>query len=195
MKGINRALATSMVLENRNFSHGKKCVFLSHKSEDKDDCIKIEEYLNNAGIDTYLDINDAELQIAWMNQDIETMTNCIKKGIKESTHILCIISEKTIDSKWVPFEIGYAHSSIIDANPDKKSKKYRVSILKLEDISEDTLPEYLQIVPNIEGGKSFDDYINNVLNSSEYQFINESKNLRLYSKHNHPLYGILNLNK
>jgi hypothetical protein len=198
MKGINLATASvSMILEHR--SKGKKCVFLSHKSEDKEKCIEIGEFLTNSGINIYLDANDTELQIAWANQDVEKMTNCIKKGIKESTHMLCMISHETKKSKWVPFEIGYAHSALVDTFLHEASKRLRISILRLEDVAEDELPHYLTIVPDIKGAKSLEeyiaDYIGNISKSSEQKFINESKNLRLFSKHNHPLYGILNLNK
>lgn len=194
MKGINRASAPIRMFTEHN-NKDKKCVFLSHKSEDKDACIKIGEYLNNVGIDTYLDINDDQLQTAWHNHDIETMTNCIKQGLDNSSHILCIVSQNTINSKWVPFEIGYAHAVIIDNSLNKVTRRYQVSLLKLENIADRKLPEYLQIVPNIEGAKSFDEYICNVLGTHEHQFINESTNLRLFSKQNHPLYNILNLSK
>jgi len=194
MKGINLATASvRMILEHR--SKGKKCVFLSHKSEDKDACVKIGKYLNDAGIDIYLDSYDLQLQRATQEKDKEETIKCIKKGLKESTHILCVLSEITIQSKWVPFEIGYAHSVIVDASLDKKAKEYQVSILRLEDLSHQELPDYLQTAHDVKGGKLFNDYIAIVLNSSEKQLLIENRVRDVFFKESHPLRNILNLNK
>ncbi|WMX17558.1 toll/interleukin-1 receptor domain-containing protein [Aureispira sp. CCB-E] len=196
MKGINRANPkVNMRLLTEHRTKGKKCVFLSHKSKDKNACIEIGAYLNDAGIDIYLDCYDEELQIATLENDKKSITKCIKKGLKESTHILCVISAETIKSQWVPFEIGYAHAAIVDNSFNQKSKEYQVSILRLEDISNRVLPDYLQTAPDIKGGKSFNEYIAIVLNSSKKQLLTEGRVQDVFLKYNHPLHKILNLNK
>lgn len=196
MKGINRANPhVTMRLITERHQKGKKCVFLSHKSADKDACIEIGEYLKEAGIDIYLDCYDNKLQIATTEQDKAQIVQCIKEGLKKSSHILCVISKKTIASRWVPFEVGYAHAAIVDASLNKKDQEHKVAILRLEDVSYETLPDYLQTAIDIKGGQSFNEYISTVLRSNERQLLNEGKILKVSLNYHHPLYNILNLSK
>lgn len=61
-KGINKAnifeVAWRKCLDINSKEH---CIFLSHKKEDKEACLEIGKYLEDAGIDCYLDIFDQEL--------------------------------------------------------------------------------------------------------------------------------------
>ena len=138
MKGINRAINN----ESRQFSKSNKnCVFLSHRSVDKSTVDKIATYIENAGVDYYLDSEDVKLQVAQSTSDAQKITSCIQKGINESTHILCIISNKTFDDKswWVPYEIGFS---------DKSGKE--IIIMKIKANIEYTLPQYLLVKQIIE---------------------------------------------
>lgn len=138
MKGIN--LATQKIQdfnlnEQRDLS-AKKCVFLSHRSVDKEKVIKIGDYIMKAGLNIYLDIKDADLQRAVTAQNALKITQCIQKGLSYSNYVLCLISNNTFDdtSWWVPYEIGYA---------DKEKKE--CCLLKLSTLSKDNIPEYLKI--------------------------------------------------
>lgn len=110
------------------------CVFLSHISIDKNAVLKIAEFIKNSDINIYLDIADQELQRAVIDDKHEKITECIDKGIESSTHILCLVSEQTKNSWWVPYEIGYA----------KKGKK-TIGTMKLKQTT--SLPSFLLVPP------------------------------------------------
>jgi hypothetical protein len=189
-KGINRADVFSRINEILSKSIEKKpCVFLSHKKEDKPACKKIVEYFSNAGIDYYLDEEDDNLQQAASVSDPIKITDAIKKGIKNSTHMLVVISERTYRSQWVPFEVGYGQAAIIDnqINIDK----LKLSVLTLRDISEATLPDFLQIAYIIKGTKSLNEYISKISNRIEKSMIEESR-IFSNSQPQHPLDSVLN---
>jgi hypothetical protein len=142
-KGYNKANAFDKlywILEKEEIKK-RACVFLSHKKEDKPACRKIAEYLSKAEIDYFLDEEDSSLQQAVGSGDAHKITESIKKGITESSHMLVVVSEKTYKSQWVPFEVGYGHSSLVDGTNDK----LKLSILTLKDLSEKDLPIFMQV--------------------------------------------------
>ena len=189
-KGINKANVFNLLNELSTKSVEKQpCVFLSHKKEDKPACKKIAEYLSNASIDYYLDEEDADLQQAVSVTDPIKITEAIKQGIKNSTHMLVVISEKTYRSLWVPFEVGYGQAAIIDSQTN--TDKLKLSVLTLKDISEKTLPDFLQIAYIIKGTKSLNDYISKISNKLEKSMINESR-IFSNSQFQHPLDNVLN---
>lgn len=110
MSGINKYIEIQASAQ-RNFGYGpainellrkaekppktKPCVFLSHISEDKAAVHNIATYFSDAGVDYYLDVDDPELQKAVKDGDDEKITNFIELGIKSSSHLLTIVSEKT----------------------------------------------------------------------------------------------------
>lgn len=55
----------------------RPCVFFNHKREDKPACRELAEYLKDAGIDYYLDEEDAGLQIASTTNNAEQITESI----------------------------------------------------------------------------------------------------------------------
>ena len=196
-KGLNKANLneniTWLVKSLGNSTLNKRpCVFLSHKREDKDACKSIALYLKNAGIDYYLDEEDNALQNASSTGNSMKITESIKKGIRESTHMMVIVSDKTYKSLWVPFEVGYGHASILDQeNLNSKEDLIKLSVLTLKDISEKTLPDYLQVGYVIKGTKSLNEYVAKITNRLEKSLLNES---RIFSngKMQHPLDNVLN---
>lgn len=189
-KGKNKADLYVRLIEQLSKTVDKKtCIFLSHKKEDKPACKKIAEYLSNAGIDYYLDEEDEDLQLAATVNDPIKITEAIKEGIKNSTHMLVVISEKTYRSQWVPFEVGYGQSAIIDSKIIKD--RLKLSVLTLKDISEKTLPDFLQIANIITGTKSLNEYIAQISNTLEKSMINETR-IFSHSTQNHPLDNVLN---
>lgn len=194
-KGFNKADTferLSWILESfENKTLKRSCVFLSHKKEDKFACKEIAKYLKDAEIDYYLDVEDAGLQHASLINDPIKITESIKKGIRESTHMMVVVSEKTARSQWVPFEIGYGHASILDQ--DKLSiedNQIKLSVLVLKDLAEKELPDYLKVGYLIKGTKSLNNYISKISNRLEKSMINES----LISPHGnikHPLDNVL----
>src|SRR5690242_18221248 len=83
------------------------CVFISYQQKDKAEARKVADYLQNAGIDVYLDVYDKELRIHHQSNNPKKVTEAICSGINNSSHMLVVISPNTVQSSWVPFEIGY----------------------------------------------------------------------------------------
>lgn len=197
VKGFNKAEWSEKIgwlLASKSVKE-RPCVFLSHKKEDKSECRKIAEYFKNAEVDYYLDELDIALQQAATSGDPTKITESIKKGIRESTHMLVVVSEKTYMSQWVPFEIGYGHFAILDKNLEENEQvdRIRLSILTLKDISEKSLPDFMQVGNILRGTKSLNKYISDITGQLEKSLINERR-LFSYSMQKHPLDDILNWN-
>jgi hypothetical protein len=156
----------------------KRClcstILLSHISIDKKAAVAIDEYIREqAQIDTYLDIYDEELQIAVREGDSAKITEFIEKGINKSSHLMCLVSERTVNSWWVPYEIGFA-----------KKSSTEIATLALKDAV--TLPEFLEICIILEGTKSLNDYLQTI-DRDHLLFESVSKQLIRHTHPNHPL--------
>ena len=146
MAGINRALYEQRYLAKAS----SPCIFLSHISVDKSSAIAIGDYIRKQGdIDTYLDLNDEDLQRAARGDDPTGVTQFIEQGLTLSTHIMCLVSAATVGSWWVPYELGFA-----------KNAGKHLSTLKLK--GEITLPAYLRVSEIIAGTKTLNDYLTRV---------------------------------
>ena len=150
MAGINRALYENRHLAKANESAKKPCIFLSHISVDKSVAIAIGAYITTQGdIDIYLDINDEDLQEAVRTGDPVGVTQFIEQGLSHSTHIMCLVSARTVNSWWVPYELGFA-----------KNAGKHLSTLKFK--GEVNLPAFLEIGEIIRGIKSLNNYLTRV---------------------------------
>lgn len=105
-------------------------VFISHKKEDENIARQIDGVLKARGINTYLDVLDPTLI------DKTNITMKILNGLNKCSHLLAIVSSRTSESWWVPFEIGVATKG------DKRICTYSA-------VSITTLPDYLTIWPII----------------------------------------------
>lgn len=195
MKGYNKANLyehLAWIFESDRVK-SRSCVFLSHKKEDKPACRKIAAYLREAEIDYYLDEEDDGLQTASHNKDGRLITEHIKKGIKSSTHMLVVVSKKTLTSQWVPFEVGYGHASILDQNINEveRVESIKLAILTLKDISEGDLPDFMEVGYQIRGTKGLNSYISKISATSEAKLINESR-MFSHTQSGHPLDDVLN---
>jgi len=173
MRGENRFSIT----EDRIFSRknmGIKCVFISHQKNDASICRKIADYLINAGVDVYFDEYDENLKFYMQTNNPQYVVDSIKKGINKSSHMLCVFSQNTLNSKWVPWEIGYGYD------------KTNLSALTLKGITDIQLPEYLKTIPIIRGTKTLNDYISNIEKKEQYKMFSEGLLLE-NSKSYHPL--------
>lgn len=88
--------------------------------------------------------------------------------------MLCVFSQNTLYSKWVPWEIGYGYD------------RTNLSALTLKGITDAQLPEYLKTVPIIRGTKTLNEYISNIERKEEYRMFSEGLLLR-NSESSHPL--------
>lgn len=187
-KGINRA-KTIKKGHNRSYELGKKskpCMFLSHKTLDKNMVREIGKYINNAGIDTYLDEKDIDLQKATNVSDDKVITNCIQEGLRNSTHVLCLLSDKTISSWWVPYEIGFGEKGDKEIAPIRlKELTYQVpSYLRIREFIDniDELNKYFIKILYVYGMRPerFDEFIGNI-----YEYHNGPRIIA--RSENHPL--------
>ena len=78
-------------------------VFISHKREDSELARTICEVLANRGVPTYLDVQDPQI-----DPDHVGITDYIIDKIGGCTHLLPVVTDVTVRSWWVPFEIGIA---------------------------------------------------------------------------------------
>lgn len=177
-QGINRALIVNKSF-NQHYTTAslrKPCIFLSHRSLDKDMVREIGKYITKAGIDIYLDENDQELQNADAEGNDRKVTQCIQKGIEESTHVLCLLSPSTIsaESWWVPYEIGFG----------ERGKK-DICSLKLKPLNENLIPSYLKIRRWLKGIHDLNAYLQEINNKNNYV-------IKSFSKYNDSQYKLYN---
>ena len=123
------------------------CVFISHKKEDEVAAIAIGNYLiNTVGINIYLDTQDCTLKETVSSENDQRIVKSIQKGLTCSSHLLCLVSDKTKLSWWVPYEIG-----IMD------NKGLSITSLKLRGIDE--LPSFLKINKVLYTCEDFANYV------------------------------------
>jgi hypothetical protein len=130
---------------------GEPCIFLSHIRCDKRHVKEFGEYIKNAGINIYLDVEDKELQAAVDASDDNKITHFIEAGIRRSTDLMIFLSEATRISWWVPFEIGFG-----------KAELKRLSCVRLRDVKIDDL-SYLTIIRCLRTPKEMDIYLDEIL--------------------------------
>ena len=96
----------------RKIQSDKVCVFISHKKEDQDIAIELGKYLTEQlDVDIYLDLFDSELREAVSVENDAKIVASVINGLKLSQVLLCIITDKTRLSWWVPYEIGMADNA------------------------------------------------------------------------------------
>lgn len=167
MPGVNRKSINEQTASYRK-QIGLKCVFISHQKADATICKHIADYLIKAGIDVYFDEYDKDLKIWRQQNNPANVVYSIKKGIQQSSHMLCVISPNTLYSKWVPWEVGYGYDIT------------QLSALTLKGIKEVNLPDYLKTVTLIRGTRTLNDYISKLAGEykekmfSSNRIINES---------------------
>jgi len=133
MTALNRFYYPTKYESRASFlTNGVKCVFISYQKDDKTAAVKVADYLIASGIDVYIDLYDAELKPQVQNNKPKEVTQLILKGINNSSHMLAIVSPNTIQSRWVPFEVGYGYD------------KTDLSVLCLKGIPKGSLPEYIR---------------------------------------------------
>ena len=180
MEGINRLYCEASTLSYRK-KLGIKCVFISHQKNDADICRHIADYLMKAGIDVYFDEYDKDLKNYRQQNNPANVVFSIENGIQQSSHMLCVISPNTLQSKWVPWEIGYGYD------------KTQLSVLTLKGISTIQLPDYLKTVPIVRGTKTLNEYISKILCVHKTGMYSSNRLINECSSY-HPLDGCLDKN-
>ena len=182
MAGINRAAKNYRIFSESRKISGVECVFLSHQQKDKDVCRKIADYLVAADIDVYFDEDDDDLKNYRQTSNPLGVVNSIRKGISNSSHMLVVVSPNTINSKWVPWEVGYGFD-----NTD-------LSVLTLKGITDIELPDYLKTTLLIRGTKSLNSYLSMIIKKAEL-LLEVDNRIKNSSKMMHPLDSFLDWNQ
>lgn len=79
-------------------------VFISHKKEDATLALQISERLKK-WVGTYIDVLDPQLVRGNSGDDLG---DYVRKKLDSCTHLLAVLTSRTKESWWVPFEIGVA---------------------------------------------------------------------------------------
>lgn len=157
---------------------GVKCVFISHQQKDKEQAKTIADYLMGVGIDVYIDEYDKDLKIHHQSNNAKAVTDSIRKGINNSSHMLVLVSPNTLYSTWVPFEIGYGYD------------KTDLITLCLKNIPKGGLPEYLKSTKIIRDIYDLNNLIVNLTGINK-EILLESKKLSDYNNYTNPLSNIM----
>ena len=130
------------------YSSTQPCVFISHKKEDADFARHLSDYVMDKGINVYFDENDPILSKEHKSPD--EVVNAIKKGLEKSTHMIIVLSKVTLESNWVPWEVGFASA---------KDKEYR--LLRLSDVK-GNVPEFYTIAKILNDYDDLDKYLSSI---------------------------------
>lgn len=110
-----------------------KTVFLSHSHKDRKLALGLSRLLAKMGVDLYIDWQDEDLPRIPGRETAEQ----IKEKIRDSDLVLMLATKNAINSKWVPWEIGVADSTldesriIVAAVEDSTGVFYGSEYLKL----------------------------------------------------------------
>lgn len=133
---INTPQDLLMAIYNSPLEHMKKYdLFLSHSYKDNDKLIELKGLLNEHGLNVYMDwVNDKD-ELSRTLTSAET-AEVLTERIKVSKAIFYVHTDSSFDSKWTPWELGYAYAI------DKPIIVYRPEQTQDE-------PEYLQLHSNV----------------------------------------------
>lgn len=108
-------------------------VFLSHKHEDKEIVEEVKGFFASQGANIYID---------WQDKDLPEVTSVetaekLKQKIKQSQKFIVLATAKSIESIWMPWEIGLADTLkslsniailplVVDSNRWDKREYYRL---------------------------------------------------------------------
>jgi hypothetical protein len=116
-------------------------VFISYQRADEARALAVTAYLKKTGIPCFFDL----LEPGLTREKDADVTNIIRKGLANCSHLMAIISEATKLSWWVPFEIGAATET------DKRISSFRIGFVDL--------PHYLEIWPVLSSDRDLDMFI------------------------------------
>ena len=80
-------------------------VFVSHKSTDSANAIRIARRIQSSGLSVWVDRLDANM---WGDEDGPWLDHYIETILSRSFSLLALVTDLTHESWWVPFEIGLA---------------------------------------------------------------------------------------
>ena len=87
------ALNRFYLTENSIAQRSGLCIFISHQKRDADTAKKIADYFITSGIDVYFDEYDTKID----RTRPYSVVSAIKTGIRNSTHMLCLLSQNALE--------------------------------------------------------------------------------------------------
>lgn len=176
IKGINVAKQGTPITEYASINNKTKpCIFLSHIRMDQEIVKKIGEYILKTGVNIYLDVDDLDLQKAVKENNDVTITKFIEKGINNSSHVMCILTENTKDSWWVPFEIGFG-----------KNAAKKLLTMPIKSLPINKIPSYIKITDHVLGINALNSYLKKILHDYNKESI---KSFGKYENSSYDLYS------
>src|SRR5436190_23291754 len=112
-------------------------IFLSHSHKDKDLIQPAIAFLRSHGVKVYVD---------WMDEGMPDVVSGetakqIKERIKQQKKFLVLVTENSKDSRWVPWELGFA---------DPTKGMDHIASFPVTESGDFTHNEYLRIYPKIQ---------------------------------------------
>lgn len=174
-RGSNTFGSTRKSLSDRYHS-SRPYVFLSHASVDKEKVRKIAQFLMDRGVDIYFDEQDQCLLSAISAHSDEAIVQCIHDGLEHSTHALCVLSRSTLESQWVPYEIGYS-----------RRKGHPLALLQLAEVED--LPAFYRVAHVIPDISDLEKYVGQLLKGQETYLVEGVH--KALTENRHPLSAIM----
>ena len=139
-----------------NITYSTYDVFISHKGEDVRIAESVGNALQHSGLSGYLDRWDPAVE-----GDSPELEDYLRRIIRETKTILAIVTENTLLSWWVPFEIGVARET--DSQIATFLEVDRFSAASVE------LPSYLRKWPILVSSTSLQLWARQLANASVYE--------------------------
>ncbi len=139
-------------------------IFISHQKNDSDYAKVIANFLREQSIEVFFDKDEMNLQSIDRHNDPTNVVLAIKEGIQNSDFMICIVSRNSLNSNWVPFELGYAYDRV------------NIFALRHKNIIEAELPDYLRIVDIIRTRHDFFYFLKLLKNKLGFDFSLEDMN-------------------
>jgi hypothetical protein len=134
-------------MRKANFDPNRPSVFLSHSHADKELVEPAANFLAGLGVELFVD---------WLDPHMPEVTSgetakLLKVAIRAYRRFLVLVTERSLASRWVPWELGYA---------DGIKKRSDLAVWPVRDSILATAPnEYIQIYPRIERADSGEWYV------------------------------------
>jgi hypothetical protein len=119
-----------------NASSADVSIFLSHSHKDKDSIQPAIAFLRSHGVSVYVD---------WMDEGMPDVVSGetarkIKEKIRQQKKFLVMVTENSKDSRWVPWELGFA---------DPVKGMNHIASFPIAEKTDFTQNEYMKIYPKI----------------------------------------------
>lgn len=160
-------------LEKRAQSE-RPCVFLSHASVDKPVVRRIADWIKDRDVNVYFDEEDRDLKAAMHMGASQAVVKCIQDGLNKSDYALCVMSRNTLESQWVPYEIGYSAS---------QSKPLALAVLS--EVSR--LPQFYSLATVLPDINQLDSWLDSILRGTSLLLDSVQKKANVDRYNLHPL--------